>query len=195
MFRWIEWIVVKNLPLSIVDDPLTREGMKYKPVTSKLLRKYILATSKAMIASIAEKLPNDIAIVFDGWTVGCIHYIAISASYCTMVGGEETTHHTLLSMRPLLKDDVAGMTARDHLVHMSQVMRSFGKTEENIMCIIGDNCSVNRSLADLLKVPLVGCGAHKFNLAVKKWISNQPQVSTDIIVVVIIRHVCALFFN
>ena len=89
-------------------------------------------------------------------------------------------------MRPLLVDEVEGMTARDHLVHISQVMQSFGKTEDNIMCMIGDNCNVNRSLADLLKVPLIGCSAHKFNLAVRKWISNQPEVSTARIVVVIL---------
>ena len=128
------------------------------------------------MASIAGKLSHNVAIVFDGWTVGAIHYIGISASYTTVIGGEETTMHTLLSMRPLLVGEVAGMTARDHLVHLSQVMRLYGKTEDNVMCLIGDNCSVNRSLANLMKVPLVGCGAHKFNLAIRKWISNQPQV-------------------
>ena len=178
MFHWIEWIVVKSLPLKIVDDPLTREGMRYKATTSKVLRKNILATANVMIQSIAEKLPERIAIVFDGWTVGSVHYIGISASYSSFVGGQETTNHTLLSMRPLLVGDVNGMTARDHRQHISQVMQSFGKSEDNVMCLIGDNCSVNKSLANLLKVPLIGCGAHKFNLAVRKWISNQPEVRT-----------------
>jgi hypothetical protein len=31
-------------------------------------------------------------------------------------------------------------------------------------------------MASLMKIPLIGCGSHKFNLAVKKWISNQPQL-------------------
>ena len=52
------------------------------------------------------------------------------------------------------------------------------RLKDNIMCMIGDNCNVNRSLADLLRVILIGWGAHKFNLAVRKWISNEPQVST-----------------
>jgi len=178
MFRWIEWIVMQSLPLQVVDNSLTREGMKYKPITSKLLRKYILATAKLMSESIAEKLPDKIALVFDGWTVGSVHYIGISASYSSLVGGAETIKHTLLSMRPLLVDEVKGMTARDHLQHISLVMRSFGKSEDNIMCLVGDNCGVNQSLAIMLKVPLLGCGAHKFNLAVRKWISNQPEVRT-----------------
>ena len=48
------------------------------------------------------------------------------------------------------------------------------------MCFVGDNCSVNKRMAALLKIPLIGCGSHKFNLAVKKRISNQPQLK-DII--------------
>jgi hypothetical protein len=32
MFRWIEWVVMLYQPLSIVDDPLTRDGMRYKPI-------------------------------------------------------------------------------------------------------------------------------------------------------------------
>ena len=176
MFRWIEWIVMTNSPPSSVDDQLTREGMKYMPTTSKLLCKYILATAKLMTESIAEKLPDNIALVFDGWMIGSVHYIGISASYSSFVGDTETTNWTLLSMHPLFVGEMKGMTARDHLQHIWLVMRSFGKSEDNIMCLIRDNCGVNNSLAIMLQVPLIGCGAHKFNLAVKKWISNQPEV-------------------
>jgi hypothetical protein len=31
-------------------------------------------------------------------------------------------------------------------------------------------------MAHILRVPLIGCGSHKLNLAIKKWISNQPQL-------------------
>jgi hypothetical protein len=40
--------------------------------------------------------------------------------------------------------------------------------------------SISVCMSRLLKVPLIGCGSHKFNLAVQKWISNQPQLE-DII--------------
>jgi hypothetical protein len=46
--------------------------------------------------------------------VGTIHYIGIYELYTTVIGGEETTKHTLLSMQPLLLGEVAGMTAQDH---------------------------------------------------------------------------------
>jgi hypothetical protein len=58
MFHWIEWIVMQSLPLQVVNNSLTREGMKYKPITLKMLRKYNLATEKLISESIAEKLPD-----------------------------------------------------------------------------------------------------------------------------------------
>ncbi len=73
MFHWIEWIVMQSLPLQVVNNSLTREGMKYKPITLKMLRKYILDTEKLMSESIAEKLLDKIALMFDGWTVGSVH--------------------------------------------------------------------------------------------------------------------------
>jgi hypothetical protein len=73
--------------------------------------------------SIKLKLPSKIAIIFDGWSEGKVHYhIGVLASYCLLVNGVEEIRQTLLSMRPLLADDVEGMTAQDHLHHLAQVM-------------------------------------------------------------------------
>ena len=180
MFKWVEWIVMTNQPLSIVDCPMTREAIRYKPITSKLLRKNILALCKEMQTSIKHKLPDKFSIVFDGWSEGSVHYIGVSASYITIVENMEVVSQTVLSMRPLLVDDIKGMTAQDHLHHLSKMLNIYGKTDANIVCFVGDNCSVNQSMSKILKVPLIGCGSHKFNLAVRKWISNQPQLE-DII--------------
>lgn len=180
MYKWVEWVVMLNQPLSIVDNPLTREGMRYKPVTSKLLRKNILALGKEVRASIKKKLPNKFSIVFDGWSEGTVHYIGVSAAYVMLIDSQEVVVHTLLSMRPLLADDINGMKASDHINHLLKMLSSYGKTDTNIVCLVGDNCSVNQSMSKILKVPLIGCGSHKFNLAIRKWISNQPGLE-DII--------------
>lgn len=168
--------MLTNQPLSIVDDPLTREGMRYKPITSKLLRRNILALWKEVQTSIKHRLPDKFSIIFDGWTEGTIYYIGVSAAYVAMVNGVGGVTQTVLSMRPLLNEDIKGMTAQDHLHHLSMILGMYGKSDTNIICLIGDNCAVNQSMSKILKASLVGCGSHKFNLAVRKWISNQPQL-------------------
>ena len=180
MYKWIEWVTMKNQLLSIVDDPLTREGMRYKPVTSKLLCQNILLLYKEMQESIRHKLPDKFALIFDGWTEGNVRYIGVSVSFVTIVNSNEVVVRSLLSMRPLLTGEINGMTATDHLHHLSKVLQTYGKSDANIVCLIGDNCSVNKCMSRLLKLPLIGCGSHKFNLAVRKRISNQPQLE-DII--------------
>ncbi len=94
MFEWVEWIVVTNQPLSIVDCPMTREAIRYKPITSKLLRKIILALCKEMQTSIKHKLPDKFSIVFDAWSEGSVHYIGVSALYITMVENMEVVSQT-----------------------------------------------------------------------------------------------------
>jgi hypothetical protein len=73
---------------------------------------------------------------------------------------------TMLSMKPLLVDSIQGMRAQDHLDHVEKVLESYGKTFDNIVCLVGDNCSVNQCMARILDGPLIGCASHKFNLAV-----------------------------
>ena len=66
--------------------------------------------------------------------MGCIYFIGISASYCSvLVGCKETIHNPLLSMYPFLNDEIKGITLRDQLVQTLQVLQSFNKTEDNII--------------------------------------------------------------
>jgi hypothetical protein len=82
-------------------------------------------------------------------------------------------------MRPLLVETIEGMTADDHLEHLSIMLQVYGKTLDNVVCLCGDNCSVNRKMSRILGVPLLGC-SQKFNLAVRKWIDNDVELSTVI---------------
>ncbi len=62
VFKWIEWIVTKNLPLSVVDDPLTREALCYKSITSKLLHKHILSVCNIMKESVSASFPTNLQL-------------------------------------------------------------------------------------------------------------------------------------
>jgi hypothetical protein len=44
------------------------------------------------------------------------------------------------------------------------------------MCLVRDNCRVNQSIARTISVPLIGCGSHKFNRAVQRWMKEQLQL-------------------
>jgi hypothetical protein len=97
-------------------------------------------------------------------------------------------------MRPLLADGVKGMQAVDHIDRLTRVLESYGKNEKNLVCLVGDNCAVNQSMARIMNVPLLGCASHKFNLAVRRWIGEQEELTPIIAKVSIFVVVVAYLF-
>lgn len=70
--------------------------MRYGPITSKLLRKMLFLLQAEVNCQIKEKLPDQIVIVFDGWTEGSDHYITVHASYIDPISNVAV--ETLLSI-------------------------------------------------------------------------------------------------
>ena len=183
MAEWISYLVERNQPISLVDCPATRRLARLKPVSSKSVRKHILSLMTIVKEYIKHLLPAKFVLIFDGWTEGTDHYIGIWASYNKTDRSEDGKEHpvqTLLSIRPLLADGINGMTAQDHLSHINRILDGYGKNKTNVVCLVGDNCNVNQSIARTMEVPLIGCGSHKFNLAVRKWIDDQPGLKAII---------------
>lgn len=52
---------------------------------------------------------------------------------------------------------------------------------ENVVCLIGNNCSTNKSLAGMMERPLLGCSSHRLNLAVKKYIQANIEEEVDLV--------------
>jgi hypothetical protein len=56
----------------------------------------------------------------------------------------------------------------------------FNKNFSNLIFMVGDNAPVNKSLADLLGVPFIGCASHRFNLACKRYLDPFETTLTKI---------------
>lgn len=115
-------------------------------------------------------LPARFALIFDGWTCdhAATHYLAVSASYMSL---EDKPERVLLGFTAF--DDETSFTAKNHKRCLKTILQLFGKTWDNVVCFIGDNCSTNKALADLCKLPLVGCAAHRFNLEVQMFLETS----------------------
>lgn len=183
-FTWIRWLACRNMPLSEIDNELTRDLAKaWAPFSSKTIRKYILATSGLVVENIAKELKEAgvLSLLLDGWTADgtSTHYIAIFAGYKHPSSGKYT--EVLLAMQPTLDED-GGMGADAHEELLESTIALYSLTKSNIVCLVGDNCSTNKCLARQWGVPLVGCASHRFNLAVKHhWIDEQEARLNDLI--------------
>ncbi|ETO59098.1 hypothetical protein F444_22528 [Phytophthora nicotianae P1976] len=94
IFMWMEWVM--NMAPSEVDDPMTRALAAIKPVSSKTLVKYMRHVASKMGSRISTDMGNQFGLMFDGWTSGIYHFIAIYAVFTK----EGALHEVLLAMSP-----------------------------------------------------------------------------------------------
>eukprot|EP00644_Phytophthora_capsici_P003682 jgi/Phyca11/129211/e_gw1.82.100.1 len=78
-------------------------------------------------------------------------------------------------MAPIVDDTTADHTADSHVSFLESVLPFYKRDIRSIAYLVGDNCSVNTRLADLLNVPFIGCASHRLNLAVKLFLAEYEH--------------------
>jgi hypothetical protein len=185
VFKWLEWIVMSNLPFQFVEDPLTRKNTKLESITDETVKKYLVLVTESVEKRIADDLPEKFGIVIDGWSDGTTHYIAVFASYLDAKGEGQ---YPLLSIAPPY--DEQSFTAETHKAFIIDVLELYGKGSSSLVYLVGDNAPVNTCLADLLEVPFIGCASHRFNLACQKYLEDyELQLSSISRLMVTLRNI------
>ncbi|KAL3672005.1 hypothetical protein V7S43_019082 [Phytophthora oleae] len=162
-FGWLEWVVKSNLPLSFCESTLARRYTNLEPVSVETLRRVMEAVTRSVERSIADKIPDRFGLIFDGWSHASEHFVAVFA--CYEVDG--AVRCPLLCMAPLVNEEGDDHSAATHLAFLETMLApDYGKSTEQCLYLVGDNCSVNRRLATLMRVPLVGCASHRLARAV-----------------------------
>ncbi|GMF51052.1 unnamed protein product [Phytophthora fragariaefolia] len=149
------------MPISEVDNPLTRSMSQLNSVCSNSIMLYITHLVPLVEQKITKRLQIFYGIMFDGWTDLSMHYIAVIATFM----GNGVYYEVLLDCSPPLNEK--SYTAKEHYALLESVLAIYGKSIKARAVLIGDNCATDKPLADLMNVPLIGCGCHKLNLAIK----------------------------
>ncbi|ETN20376.1 hypothetical protein PPTG_03398 [Phytophthora nicotianae INRA-310] len=162
-YAWLEWVISANLPLSFVEMESTRRYTKLPPVCRNTLRANMEGVTKAVEIKIGNEMPDKFGLLLDGWTHGTEHYLGVFACYETPSGPQ----YPLLSLAPIVVDAAGRFDAETHMAALAAFLPYFGKDLSNCIFLVGDNCAVNKRLARLMGIPLVGCASHRLNLAVR----------------------------
>ncbi|ETO84000.1 hypothetical protein F444_02060 [Phytophthora nicotianae P1976] len=173
VYGWMDWILKPQPSAVILREPYTN----LDPICVETLVSAMDSLTRVVERAIAAELPEHFGLLFDGWTHASQHFIAVFA--CYDAGGVRKT--PLLSTAPLLDaldDDLSG---RGHMEFLANMLpRDYGKQLSQCLFLVADNCAVNRLLATLMGVPLVGCASHRLNLAVQ---ADMEESKTDLDVV------------
>jgi len=169
-FCWIEWICSELRPFSFVESEYTRKYCSLEPICRNTLTKIMNLVTRRVERKITTTLPSVFAIIIDGWTKSSTHYVGVFASYLE----NDTRTHVLLGFSPLLEETSLG--ASQHFEYLNFILNLYGKSFNNVVCIIADNCETNKALSRLCKVPMIGCASHRFNLAVTEYLSPFSSI-------------------
>ncbi|ETV75850.1 hypothetical protein H257_09825 [Aphanomyces astaci] len=170
-FGWISWIVEEGLPLTFCEKPSTRRFTNLPIISHVTLRDNILRLTEVVEKKISKEIPDRFGIIFDGWTHNSEHYLAVFASY----EKDGVLVQPLLSLAPIIHEPDDDHSAKTHYTAIKSVLAMFKKTITQCVFLVGDNCSVNKTLAKLMSVPLIGCASHRLNLAVKAYTQQHED--------------------
>jgi len=160
VFGWMNFIVTKHLSFSIVDDKSFRNAVKFDPLCTNTLMKYLEFVADEVRSLIAVNISQRFGLIFDGWSDGYgSHLVAVFATFHDI---KNKRKRFLLAIAPLL--DETAFTAQNHIDFIIATLGSYNRSREAIEFIVCDNCSTNIKIAQDLGVPMVGCSSHRLKL-------------------------------
>ena len=173
VYSWLRWICMGLKPFNFVEDHLNRHYTRLQPISENSLKKYIDLVTKEVETRISSILPDKFAIIIDGWSKSSNHFVGVFASFAS--DNEPCGYQTvMLAFSPMLTEE--SFTAKDHFDFLTWVLQLFEKSFQNVVAICGDNVEVNKCLANMCNLPLIGCASHRFNLGVEEFLKPNEAI-------------------
>lgn len=183
---------MRNLPVKISEDVEMRAFSRYNvPISYRTVISTILCLVRLVEKRISHEMKSTKgALLFDGWTCGSTHYIAIISSYCAkQYGGTEVKPRlSCMAVAPMGRvsneehetdDETARFDAETHLDFFKDIFNLYNLSfDEWALCLICDNAQVNRKLIRMSRKPGVGCISHKLNLEVNRMLNKDTCLTS-----------------
>ena len=172
IFSWLEMVILTLQPFSFCENKVIGRHTKAPCIDVDTLMAYMDDLTTVVEKKLAKMIPDSFALVFDGWTHVSTHYLSI---FATWGSNEETGYEVaLLGLSPLENEET--LSAVEHENYITYVLNLFGKSAENVACVIADNNNTNKAVADAMGASFIGCASHRFNLAVQDIIEIHATV-------------------
>ena len=166
IYGWLEWTIMESREFSFCEKDLVRKYTKLEPLSRASLMKYMNMVTVKVENEITKDLPTKFGLIIDGWSSGTTHYLAVFACY--------PSNSPLLAFSPLLNEE--DLNAESHVEFIETILTLYNSDLSRILYITGDNCNLNKAIANNIGVPLIGCASHRMNLAVKDYLKDSEDL-------------------
>ena len=176
IFKWLEWIVMEEHELNFCEKKLTRKNTNLTRISKKTLKKYVFRLVRAVekIITTAVQIASQYALIFDCRSEGGTQIIGL---FVSCPGTERSAEPLICLLAFTYFLDETKFKASSHAEFIRSTLELYNLQEERLICLIGDKCSTNKLVSDLMLVPLVGCHSHRLNLAIEAY--NKEHLGND----------------
>lgn len=142
------------------------------------LKKCLTRLTSIFEIKVAKSLPEKFSIIFDGWSSGDTHFLAVFTAFPSFKAcGFQMI---LIAFSSLEEDDKHD--ANSHYSFFTFVLSIYKKSFKNVACVTGDNCATNLRLAKLIHGEntncfFTGCASHRFQLSVKDILEPKKRTA------------------
>ena len=122
---WLDLCINGLLPFSIVNNDVFKRNVRFQAMSINTLQKYIEKLTRVVEKKISKLLPSRFAVIFDGWSAGTTHYVAVFASFPD-ISKEHGYETVMLAFSPF--DDETSQSANNHFEYLEFVLGVYDKS-------------------------------------------------------------------
>ncbi|KAE8903768.1 hypothetical protein PF005_g8796 [Phytophthora fragariae] len=89
IYQWMRWIIQRNLPITKVENKLTREEVTMKPTTARTIKVCMRYAAGKVGRVISSEMGESFYLIFDGWTSNSLYFPGIFAVYVLKGGASD----------------------------------------------------------------------------------------------------------
>ncbi|GMF21487.1 unnamed protein product [Phytophthora fragariaefolia] len=148
--RWIDWITACNLPFSWCEDGTVTKYTTHARISTETQLKY------------ATQVVQEAKLTLDWRFLLQLH--------------DGRVDKLMLAFVPLIDDDATDHTAASRGKFLKGILPYFNRHVTDIIYLVAENYAVNRKVADLLEVHLVGYASHRLNLGAQLFMADHASL-------------------
>lgn len=172
VYGWASFVLKRLPPFFVLQKADFRDHIRYAPILLKMFKQYLARLTKLTQNNVVAVLSNFITLIFDGQTTIDAHNVGLFSTYnSSNCNGFESV---CLSM--LFKMNETTQTADQHHEFLSYSLGVSDKGFDNVIALIAENCSTNRSITNRLRKLLVDCSSQLFQFAARDIISDDQEI-------------------
>lgn len=171
MNSYISFVVRCLQTFFVIKRAELRKHIKYPSLIHNVFKQYLLCFTKCEESSVAAKLPNCIALVFDRQSSKNAEYVQL---FATLLAAKCALFETVcISMSPIENESIKA--ADQYIEHLCYVLLVVSKQFDNVIALIKENRSTNQNIPTKFKKFLIGCASRRFQPIICKALSDRKD--------------------